>query len=403
VTWRGTLLPLLLAAAACTRAPGAAADVTTITLWHAYSADERGALDELAARWNAAHPQVQLELVNVPYDAFSDKITAAIPNGNGPDLFVFAHDRVGDWAEAGLVEPIEFWVDEPLADRFDARPLDAMVYRGSLYGLPLAVKSLAMFWRTDLLDHAPATTDELLAVGQRFAAGGAGRFGLVYENVRLYAHAAWLHGFGGAIFDADGHPTLATPAARAAAAFARTLATLVPAEATATLCATLFNEGRAPIALSGPWFVGGVAPGLAWAVAPLPTVSATGTPAAPYLGAEGVMMSTRAHDKRAAFAVMDFLTSDAAAILRARRARQVVPNRAAYDDPAVRGDHVLAAFRAQAARAVPMPATPAMRMVWTPYDLALEKILAQGVDPGVALAEAQREVEGYLRGAGAAR
>jgi arabinogalactan oligomer/maltooligosaccharide transport system substrate-binding protein len=129
----------------------------------------------------------------------------------------------------------------------------------------------------------------------------------------------------------------------------------------------------------------------------LPTVSATGRPAAPFLGAEGVMLSTHAHDKRAAFAIMEWLSGDESAILRARRARQVVPNRAAYADPAVGGDPVLAAFRAQATRAVPMPATPSMRLVWTPYDLALEKILAQGVDPDVALAEAQREVEGYLR------
>ena len=31
---------------------------TVITLWHAYSGDERAALDELAASWNAANPDV---------------------------------------------------------------------------------------------------------------------------------------------------------------------------------------------------------------------------------------------------------------------------------------------------------------------------------------------------------
>jgi arabinogalactan oligomer/maltooligosaccharide transport system substrate-binding protein len=383
---------LLLLAACGTRAP----EVTTVRLWHAYSADERGALDELAARWNASHADIRLELVDVPYDAFPDKLGAAIPNGNGPDLFIFAHDRVGDWAAAGLIEPVEFWVDEALADRFDLQAISAMAYRGSLYGLPLAVKSLALFWRTDLLPHPPATTDELLEVGRGFT--GQGRFGLVYENTKLYAHAAWLHGFGGAVFDADGKLSIDTPAARAALDFARTLAAIVPAEATATLCATLFNEGRAPMALSGPWFVGGIGKDVPWAVAPLPTVSASGQPAAPFLGAEGVMMSAHAHDKRAAFAVMDWLTGDAQAVFRARRAHQVVPNKAAYDDPVVAGDRVLAAFRAQALRAVPMPATPEMRLVWTPYDTALEQAIAQGLDAHVALAAAQREVESYLRG-----
>jgi arabinogalactan oligomer/maltooligosaccharide transport system substrate-binding protein len=394
-TTRAVLLLVCSFLAACRTAREP--DVTTVTLWHAYSGGEREALETLAARWNASHADVRLELVNVPYDAFPDKISAAIPNGNGPDLFVFAHDRVGDWAEAGLVEPIDFWVDDALADRFDRQAIDAMAYRGSLYGLPLAVKSLALFWRTDLMPRAPATTDELVEAGRRFVAGGPGRFGLAYENGKLYAHAAWLHGFGGAIFDAAGRPTLATPAGRAAAEFARQLAPLVPAEATATLSATLFDEGRTPMLISGPWQAASLAPGVPWAVAPLPTVSATGRAAAPYLGAEGVMLSTHAHDKRAAFAIMEWLSGDESAIWRARRARQVVPNRAAYADPGIGGDPVLAAFRAQASRALPMPATPAMRLVWTPYDLALEKILAQGIDPDVALAEAQREVEGYLR------
>jgi maltose-binding protein MalE len=386
-----------LGLAAC----GTGEPAARVTLWHAYSGAERGALEELVAEWNATHPDVRVELVSVPFDAFSDKITAAIPNGNGPDLFIFAHDRLGDWAEAGLVEPVEFWVDEALADRFDLQAVSAMAYRGSLYGLPLAVKSLALFYRTDLLERPPATTDELLALGRAHTVRSAGRFGLVYENTKLYGHAPWLHGFGGGVFDARGELALATPEAAAALAFARELGGpngIVPAESTATLAATLFNEGRAPMALSGPWFIGGIAPGVPWAVAPLPVVSATGRPAAPFLGAEGVMMSARARDKRAAFQVMAFLTGDHAAVVRARKARQVVPNRAAYADPEVAKDTVLGGFRAQGAAAVPMPSTPTMRMVWTPYDTAIQKVIAQGVDPRAALAEAERELRGYLAG-----
>lgn len=394
-----SLLCVALLAGGCSAA-GGRADV--VTLWHSYSGDERAALEELAARWNDEHPDVRLRLVAVPYDAFPDKITAAIPNGNGPELFIFAHDRIGDWAEAGILEPIEFFVDEPLADRYEGQALSAMAYRGSLYGLPLGVKSLALFYRTDLVDAPPATTDDLLALGRRLTDRGAGRFGLAYENTKLYGHAPWLHGFGGAIFDAEGGLAIASPEAVASLAFARELGGsngIVPAEANGALVATLFQEGRAAMALSGPWFVGGLAPGTPWAVAPLPVVSATGRPAAPFLGAEGVMMSARARDKRAAFVIMDFLCGDEAAVHRAVRARQVVPNRAAARDPRVAGDRVLAAFRAQAETAVPMPSTPAMRMVWTPYDTALQKVIAQGSDAAAALADAEREIRGYIEGA----
>ena len=34
----------------------------------------------------------------------ADKLAVAVPRGNGPDLFIFAHDRLGDWATSGLLE-----------------------------------------------------------------------------------------------------------------------------------------------------------------------------------------------------------------------------------------------------------------------------------------------------------
>ena len=39
-------------------------------------------------------------------------------------------------------------------------------------------------------------------------------------------------------------------------------------------------------------------------------------------------------------------------------------------------------------------------MVWTPYKTALQKVIAQGANPGDALLAVEREVEGYIRGAG---
>lgn len=393
------LLALLLAVVGCTTKDHR----EVVTLWHAYSGDEKVALEQLAAEWNAAHDDVELRLVSVPYDAFPDKITAAIPNGNGPDLFIFAHDRIGGWAEAGILESVEFFVDEKLADRFDVQAITAMAYRDSLYGLPLAMKSLALFYRTDLVATPPRTTDELYALGRKLTDRRAGKWGLAYEDTKLYGHAAWLHGYGGAVFAADGSLTIATPEAVHALELVRELSGpdgIVPpgAETSAQLVGTLFQEGKAAMAISGPWFAGGLAPDVPWAVTTLPIVSATGKPAAPYLGAEGVMMSARAHDKRAAFAVMDFLTGDDAALLRARTARQVVPNHAAYRDPELAKDATLAAFRKQAEVAVPMPSAPGMRAVWTPYDTAIQKVVAQGADPAAALGEAEREIRSYAEG-----
>jgi maltose-binding protein MalE len=367
-----------------------------IVLWHAYNGAERDALEATVATWNTEHADEPIALVAVPYDAFADKLSSAIPRGNGPDLFIYPQDRIGDWADAGVIEPIEFWVDDARADRFTPASLDAMAYKGSLWGLPMAVKALALYYNPELVPSPPRTTDDVLALAQREKPHGV--FALAYPNVDLYEHAPWLHGFGGSIFDKTGGFAIATPEAAKAMTFARELVTsgATPEDAQASLIASLFNEGRAATVVSGPWFMGEIA-NVPWKVTTLPTVSATGQPARPFQSAEGVMMSSRAHDKDAAFAVLDYLTNDAAATTRAKQARQVVPNVHAWDDATLAHDDVLAAFRAQLDHVVPMPNDPRMRSVWTPYRTALGEVVAGRAEPGPMLDKIQHEIEGFQR------
>ena len=384
-------LVILLLLAACEGRRG-------IVLWHAYQGTERDALVATAATWNAEHPDQPLELVGVPYKAFADKLTSAIPGGNGPDLFIYPQDRIGDWADAGVIEPLEFWVDDARADRFSGEAVAAMAYKGSLWGLPLAVESLVLYYRTDLVPQPPRTTDELIALAPAMRAKEG--YALAYSNRNLYGHAPWLFGFGGTVFDDQGKLAIATPEAAAAMAFARELVDreVAPAHTDGSMVATLFNERKAATVISGPWFISDIAEGVPWKIATLPVVSATGRHATPFLGTEGILMSARAHDKGAAFAVMDALTSDRAASARAKQAGQVVPNVGVYNDPEIASDPTLTVFRAQLEQSVPMPITPAMRMVWTPYETALGEVIAGRVDPGAQLLATEREITGYLAG-----
>jgi len=389
---KALVVALALAAAACGQARE-----PSVVLWHAYTGMERTALEQTAARWNAQHPDTPLTLVAVPHDSFADKLTSAIPRGNGPDLFIFADDRIPAWAESNTIEPIEFWVDDARADRFSTQAMTAMAYKGSLWGLPLAVKSVALYVRTDLVKTPPTTTDELIALAPAMKKSAG--FAMAYANVDLYGHAPLLHGFGGKVINDDGTLAIATPEAAEAMAFARKLVAdgIVPADTQLPMVASLFNAGKAATAVSGPWFIPDIAPTVPWQVVTLPIISPTGKPMTPFLGAESILMSAYAHDKSAAFAVMDALTSDDAALVRARDARQVVANLSVYDDPQVARDPALRTFRAQLDHTVPMPKVPAMRLVWTPYQNALGEVLAGRSDPGAQLRAAEREVEGYLK------
>jgi arabinogalactan oligomer/maltooligosaccharide transport system permease protein len=364
-----------------------------VVVWHSYRAGEEQALVEAARVYSAAHPDVVVEPVAVPYDAYQYKLEAAIPRGNGPDLFVGKSDAVGEWSRSGLIEPLDARV--PAADlaQFLDGTIEPVRLNGHLYGLPLTFKSLALFYRTDLLARPPATTDELEALAR--APHARDHYAIAYEAGSFFFHAAWLHGFGGQILDEQGRPHLDSPECERSLAFVARLP--MPEETSSTVATQLFNDGRVAMTINGPWFLGELRPGVPFAVAPLPIVSATGRRAAPLVNLEALMLPQRARSPAEALAFARWLAGPEGAIVRATVGRQTVAARAAWDDPRVAGDPVLAAFRAQLTDTVAMSNRPEMRMVWEPAQRALRRVLRGAADPRAALAEAQRAILEALR------
>ncbi|MCI0611707.1 ABC transporter substrate-binding protein, partial [bacterium] len=55
-----------------------------LVVWHAYRAEEKAAFEKVVAAYNASKGgKVKITTLAVPYDAFADKITAAVPRGKG--------------------------------------------------------------------------------------------------------------------------------------------------------------------------------------------------------------------------------------------------------------------------------------------------------------------------------
>ncbi len=363
-----------------------------VTLWHAWRGEERVALDRAVSTWNAGHPESTVLPVFVPYEGLAQKVDAAVPHGNGPDLFIFAHERVADWADGKVVLAVE-----PGPGFLDVG-LEALAWKEEVWGWPLAAKSLALFRNTDRVPVAPTTTDELLAVAK--AHTGDGRYGLTWETASAYQNAVWMHGFGGGVFAGD-HVALDRPENAAAFAFVLEAAALGPADPNGALVTQMFNDGRAAMVLNGPWFLGEIDPAVHFAVSPLPIVSATGLPAAPYVTVEALFLAREGEGARA-FAAW-FAGFDGASLRqdlgRQLVARTDVPFRL-RDGTCVdvttgvdcrTPDEVAMAFRMQLENGVPMPTRPEMAKTWEPLARALRRLVRGAATPEQAVAEAQTD------------
>ncbi len=397
---RTEILSGLLAAAALLLGNLAQA-ATELTVWHAYRGDEKTAFEKVVAMYNAKQKDVAVRTLAVPYDAYADKISASVPRGKGPDVFIFAQDRLGGWVEAGqTIEPIDFFLDDKVTAQLVPGMMKAMTYRDTVYGLPLNYKSIAMIYNTALVKTPPKTTGELVKLAKSMTDAKTGRFGLAYEYSNFFFHAALMNAYGGQVFGPGAVPTIDLPQNVAAV---KTMLKwykadgILPADPSSTLIASLFNEGKAAIVFSGPWFLGEVQDKVKYAVAPLPTVDETGgKPMRPWLTVEGVYVSAGSANKEKAYDFASFLVSKEAALVLATEGGQLPTNRAVYDDPRVKANPTIQGFRRQLETAIPMPNYAEMTLMWSPVTTAMNKIVKGSATPEQAFKEAQATVKASI-------
>lgn len=117
--------------------------------------------------------QVTAAFNTPPIERMQDDFIAAVVAGESPDLLLGPHDWIGNLVERGLLDPIPLPFERRAA--FVDRAIEAMTYRGKVYGLPYAADSVALVRNVDLAPHAPATFEDMLAHGRSLCAEGRTR------------------------------------------------------------------------------------------------------------------------------------------------------------------------------------------------------------------------------------
>ena len=148
-------------------------------------------------------------------------------------------------------------------------------------------------------------------MAKKLTNAAAGKFGLAYWYSDFYYHAALMNAFGGGVFDrpqADGQ----LPPQRQVGRLPDEVVDqgkFIPAEPSTALITSLFNEGKAAMVFSGPWFLGEDRRRSRYGLAPLPTVAeAGGKPLRPWITVEGVYIAAPSKNKDAAYEFVKYLT-----------------------------------------------------------------------------------------------
>jgi len=179
-----------------------AQDKVNLVLWHGWQDAEGDGLLAMIDAFQAANPDITIEQVYNNSGTINDSFMAAAGAGEGPDMIIFANDRVGIWAKAGLVLDVTDLVDDELMAQVSDAGWGTFTFEDSIWGFPESAKTLAFFYNQSLVPDAPETWADVLSISEELAADGF--TGLVFQN-GFFHSAGFLYSMGGALMDADGN------------------------------------------------------------------------------------------------------------------------------------------------------------------------------------------------------
>jgi multiple sugar transport system substrate-binding protein len=144
-----------------------------LTVW-ADSVDAEP-LAALVSAFEEENPDVTVDLVNVPYDDYTTRLSTAISGGTVPDMaFIGSQSLPGMFATGAFESVPDDLIDE---SSFYAGALEAVQYDDTTYGVPISVETRPFLYRSDLAEaagvEAPTTWDDYVPFAKALESAGA--------------------------------------------------------------------------------------------------------------------------------------------------------------------------------------------------------------------------------------
>ena len=183
----------------------------TISFWHIYSEAEMNMLEQtLIPKFEAAHPNVTVESVQIPYNEFRRKLLTSIAGGSAPDLIRSDIIWVPEFAYMGALVALD--ASMPDFDTYKEAvfpgPLATNYLSGHYYGLPLDTNCRVLVYNSAMFEAAgiatpPKTMDEFLADCKNIKALGDDKYCFADGGTYAWAVNPWIWSFGGDVTDPD--------------------------------------------------------------------------------------------------------------------------------------------------------------------------------------------------------
>ena len=247
----------------------------------------------------------------------TDSFPTAAQSGKGPDIVIWAHDKVGEWADAGLISPLE--VSREIREKYYPKAWEAVTHKDSIWGFPIGMETVALIYNKKLLDGPPPDKlSDLAQLNETMKREHPGVATILWDYKSAYYSWGILAGAGAYIFAKnDGGYDLGDVGvadAGAVEALSKIIelvnSGILPKSISYSSTEDLMSQGKLAMMISGPWaWANLMKTGIDFGVAPIPQCG--DHPAKPFVGvaAAYINRATSNQDIAKEF-IENFLVSD---------------------------------------------------------------------------------------------
>jgi multiple sugar transport system substrate-binding protein len=181
---------------------GGAGKATVTFFWALYDGLTEEFRAELQDAFNAAHDDIEVDIVPVQWNLMHDKITTAIAGGKPPELSVVGTRWLLEFMDVDAIVEVSQYVGRETLDNIAPGAMEAKL-GGKLMGVPVAAGARILAYNADVASVVPKTMEELRGAAIR-AHDPPNMYGLIMPGQKfteLTDFAYYLYAAGGDFFE----------------------------------------------------------------------------------------------------------------------------------------------------------------------------------------------------------
>lgn len=293
-------------------------DESVIEIWYTYEGVD--VIRDRILEYENLNPEVDIVLQEQPSSSWLDKFISVAQTGESPDIFLAKGSWFGELAGLEYIQPLTPFLSPQEEAEFLPSAIDGLSFENELWGLPLWLDSILLFYNKNLFDQAGLsypnsswTDSDLIKAAVQLTDRSENQvYGLVWASISPYMWPSFQYGFDHGPLYQDNQIIVNDTASVDAMEFIYDLKYFhrcVHYDDSSNSATQAFIADKGAMLIYGGWFTPTLdALGINYGMQLLPLISSTNKRITPMVEVKGWGISKDAKDSSLCYDIISFLT-----------------------------------------------------------------------------------------------